>query len=95
MFKAAKLKTFFNVIQSFEKISVRVLITFDRFRQVSTCLIASPPLPSPLSLYYILKLLYISKIIVFKRFSSQSVTNLLRNILFFSSHYYLISTFIQ
>lgn len=95
MFKAARLKTFFNVIQSFEKISVRVLITFDRFRQVSTCLIASPPLPSPLSLYYILKLLYISKIIVFKRFSSQSVTNLLRNILFFSSHYYLISTFIQ
>lgn len=52
MFKAAKLKTFFNVIQSFEKISVRVLITFDRFRQVSTCLIASPPSPLP-SVYII------------------------------------------
>lgn len=52
MFKAARLKTFFNVIQSFEKISVRVLITFDRFRQVSTCLIAPPPSPLP-SVYII------------------------------------------
>lgn len=60
MFKAARLKTFFNVIQSFEKISVRVLITFDRFRQVSTCLIASPPPPlSPQFILYIEIVIYI------------------------------------
>lgn len=92
MFKAARLKTFFNIIQFFEKISVRVHITFDRFRQVSTCLIASPSFPPFLSLYDILKLLYVSKIIMFKRFSSLNVTNLLRNILFFN--YFLLSIII-
>lgn len=92
MFKAARLKTFFNIIQSFEKISVRVHITFDRFRQVSTCLIAPPSFPPFLSLYDILKLLYVSKIIMFKRFSSLNVTNLLRNILFFN--YFLLSIII-
>lgn len=59
MFKAARLKTFFNVIQSFEKISVRVLITFDRFRQVSTCLIAPPPPLSPQFILYIEIVIYI------------------------------------
>lgn len=63
MFKAARLKTFFNVIQSFEKISVRVLITFDRFRQVSTgfdlfnCF--PPPPLSPQFILYIEIVIYI------------------------------------
>lgn len=80
MFKVAK--TFFNVIQSFEKILIRV---HTNVRQVSTCLIAFPPLPPPHQFEIVI---WSIEIIVFKRFSSLSMANLLRNMLFFQLFFY-------